>query len=75
MPTYIENLKTLRDNMALAAKIQSDNWIAAGCPPSFSIDGESYQFNDWLKSLMDGIAALEERIAAGEPFEYVQRAY
>ena len=75
MATAAENLATARDNMALAIKVQTANWTAAGCPPTFSIDGESYQWNDWLRSQSEGLKALQETIAVMDPFELIQQAY
>jgi hypothetical protein len=44
-------------------------WTTSGMPPSFSVDGESYQWGAWLASIDAAIEAkLEQKQKASGPF-------
>lgn len=58
----VDDLKAARDNLGAVVKAQTEAWLAAGCPPSFSADGESYSWNEWLKAKADEIKALQGAI-------------
>lgn len=47
-------LATLASLTAIV-KAQTAAWVAAGMPPTFSIDGESYDWAGWLKAMTDAI--------------------
>lgn len=54
----VDDLKTIRENLATAVKAKTAEWVTDGCPVTYSVDGESYQWNDWLKAKMDEIDAI-----------------
>lgn len=60
----IDDLKTSRDNYAAILAAQTTAWVAAGCPPTFSIDGESYQWDGWRDSMVKQINELTKTINA-----------
>lgn len=62
--SIVESLGRSRDNIAAVIEAQTQVWRAAGCPPTFSVDGESYQWNEWLKSRTDELKSLTEAISA-----------
>lgn len=35
---------------------------------SNSVDGESYQHNEWRKGLLDAVAAIDKQLAGRQPF-------
>lgn len=54
----IDDLQAARSNLIAIVKAQTAAWVTAGCPVSFSIDGESYQWNEWLDSKTKAIEDL-----------------
>mgnify|MGYP000028093794 CR=1 FL=1 len=50
-------LETARDALEAVIAAQTAAWQADGCPPTFSVDGESYDWNNWLAGKT---AALKE---------------
>lgn len=69
MATAKDNLIAARDNLSQIVADQTLLWIADGCPPSFSVDGESEDWNSWLKSKTDAINDLIDLIQKlGSPF-------
>ena len=65
----LENLQTTLDNLERIVEAQTTAWLAAGAPPTFSIDGESYDWNNWLQSKMDAIDKYTDLIQKrGGPF-------
>lgn len=70
MPTTIQtDLAAARDSLVALVKAQTAAWEAAGCPPTFSVDGESYDWNNWLAGKIDAINALTKTIqTVGGPF-------
>lgn len=69
MPTLLENLTAARDNLAAVVANQTAAWVASGCPPSFSVEGESYDWNNWLQDKKEAIENLTKQIqAASGPF-------
>lgn len=55
-------LKRSRDNVATVIEAKTLEWTTAGCPPTFSIDGESYSWNEWLKTKVEELKGLTEAI-------------
>jgi len=51
------SLTAIRDSLIATVAAQTAAWQAAGCPPTFSIDGQSYDWNNWL----DGKTAAIEK--------------
>jgi hypothetical protein len=65
----VDDLRAARDNLGAIVKAQTEAWLAAGCPPTFSADGESYSWNEWLKAKSDEIEALTKAIqSVSSPF-------
>ena len=65
----VDDLKDARDNLGTIIKNQTAAWVTAGCPPTLSIDGESYDWNGWLASKLDAMQKLTEQIRqASSPF-------
>ena len=62
MATRAERLTATRDNLLRIVEEQTAAWVEAGCPPTFSVDGESYQWDSWLTSKLDAIKALDALI-------------
>lgn len=63
MATDLDNLKTRRT--AITTELAS----LVG-KPSYSIDGQSVQWNEYRKSLLDEFKSLNELITMLEPYEY-----
>lgn len=53
---------------ALTAVIQAQMaaWQSAGCPPTFSVDGESYDWNNWLAGKTAALSALRAELSAAQ---------
>lgn len=64
MATYLENLKTARDNFASELATES-----ASPKPSYSIDGQSVSWVEYYRFLREQITALDMAIAKGEPYQ------
>jgi len=58
----VDDLKTARDNLAAIVAAQTTAWLANGCPPTMSIDGESYDWNGWLAAQNAALKGLTENI-------------
>lgn len=58
----VASLKQSRSNVIAVIAAKTAEWVELGCPPTMSIDGESYQWNEWLKSRNDEIKGLTETI-------------
>jgi len=58
----VADLRTTRSNLIAVVKAQTAAWVAAGCPPTFSVDGESYDWNGWLDSKTKAIQDLTDLI-------------
>jgi hypothetical protein len=57
-----DSLKTARDNLAAVILAKTEEWVANGCPPTMSIDGESYDWNGWLQARNAELKGLTENI-------------
>lgn len=58
----VDDLKDARDSLVAIIKAQTAAWESAGCPPTFSVDGESYDWNSWLDSKIKALQDLTETI-------------
>lgn len=58
----VASLKRSRDNVAAIIETQTDAWVAAGMPPTFSVDGESYSWSEWLAARTKEITDLTDAI-------------
>lgn len=57
------------DALLALQKAQIEEWQASGMPPSFSVDGESYQWGQWLASIDAAITAkIEQKQRSSGPF-------
>ena len=65
---YTDDLRTARDQMAARLKD-----ITVSPKPSYSIDGQSISWGDYIAQLTDGLARLDGLISGGEPFEVVSQ--
>jgi hypothetical protein len=68
MATRAERLTAIRDNLLQIVEEQTAAWVAAGCPPTFSVDGESYQWDSWLTSKTQAIEQMDKLIQRATPF-------
>lgn len=59
----IDDLKTARDNVA--ARIKE---ITASPKPSYEIDGQSVDWNDYLKTLLGALKDIDEAITDRDPY-------
>ena len=66
---YPDSLAAARDNLAQLIADQTAAWVAAGCPPTLSVDGESYDWNGWLDAKTAALDKLTDLIRrASGPF-------
>ena len=45
------------DNLIAVQAAEIASWVAAGRPPTFSVDGESYSWSSWLAEMDAAIDA------------------
>ncbi len=69
--TRLIAIRTSLENIVVA---QTAAWEAAGCPPTLSVDGESYQWDSWLTTKLEAIDKLSEQIQRASPFIVRSRA-
>jgi hypothetical protein len=62
------NLIAARDNLEQLVADQTAAWVAAGCPPTYSVDGESEDWNNWLAGKIDALEKLNELVRVARPF-------
>jgi hypothetical protein len=60
--TPADDLAEIRANLIAIVKAQTAAWVTAGCPPTFSVDGESYDWNNWLTGKLAAIKDLTEQV-------------
>lgn len=58
----VANLEAAIDNLEQLIEAKTAAWVTSGCPPTFSIDGESYDWNNWLQGKIDAIDRLKDLI-------------
>jgi hypothetical protein len=58
----IANLESARDNLAATLAAQTLAWVAAGRPPTYSIDGESWSWDQWVQTMTKDIQSITETI-------------
>lgn len=68
MATRSERLTAIRTSIENVVAAQTAEWEAQGCPPTFSVDGESYSWNEWLSSKLDAIERLSKQIQGSRPY-------
>lgn len=62
MTTDQINLTNARSSLISVVAAQTAAWATAGCPPTFSIDGESYDWNNWLAGKTAAIESMTKQI-------------
>lgn len=62
MPTAAENLKTIRDNLITEVKTETTLWAANGPKPSYSLDGQSVSWDQWLENRTRQIESCDRMI-------------
>lgn len=68
MSARSESLIRTRDNLLAIVEAQTAAWVLAGCPPTFSVDGESYQWDSWLDAKLKALESLDKLIQHASPF-------
>jgi hypothetical protein len=70
MPSDLENLQTIRSQILteLAA-------ITAERKPTYSIDGQTFSWNDYRSRLLTDLREVDELIAAEQPLEQRSQGY
>lgn len=74
MATLADNLAAARDSLGAIIAAQTAAWTLAGCPPTFTIDGESYDWNNWLTSRLNELEKLTQQIIRLTPYLIQSRA-
>lgn len=62
MATVAENLTRIKANLALLLATETDYQVANGPKPSYSLDGESYQWTEWREAILRKMDALDKLI-------------
>lgn len=57
-----DTLKSSRERLVAIIDAQLAAWEAAGMPTTFSVDGESYDWNAWLTARLEELDKLTEQI-------------
>lgn len=57
-----DKLKQSRSDLVNIIAAKTADWVTNGCPPSYSIDGESVQWDQWLETRNKELQALTETI-------------
>jgi hypothetical protein len=69
MPSDLEQLATIKSQtLALIAT------ITANPKPTYSIDGQSVDWSEYLRRLQETVAWCDQQLAAQAPFEFETRA-
>lgn len=75
MATVAANLQTALNNLVAGLAARSADWVAAGSPPTYSIDGQMVDWNGWYASQLKAIADLSGLVSSAAPFEIQTQAY
>jgi hypothetical protein len=70
MPTNLENLKTIRSQ--ILTELVS---LTAERKPTYSVDGQTFSWNDYRSRLLTDLSEIDRQIAAEEPVELHSRAF
>jgi thymidylate synthase len=73
MATALENLKQAREDLITQVALESAYCAAHGPKPSYSLDGESYQWSEWREAAGRKIEQLNKLIQAEKPFWFSSR--
>jgi hypothetical protein len=70
MPTNLENLKTIRSQ--ILTELVS---ITAERKPTYSVDGQTFSWNDYRSRLLSDLREIDVQIAGEEPAEFCSQAF
>ena len=70
MPSDLENLQTIRSQILVELAA-----ITAERKPTYSIDGQTFSWNDYRSRLLTDLREVDELIAAEQPLEQRSQAY
>jgi hypothetical protein len=74
MATASDNLAAAYASLTVIVRTKTAEWEANGCPATYSIDGESVQWNEWLSSRLAELKGMRDEMqAASGPF--IARGY
>jgi len=62
MATVADNLATVKANYMLLLATETAYQVANGPKPSYSLDGESYQWDTWRAAMLDKIEVINKLI-------------
>jgi hypothetical protein len=68
-----DSLVAIRDSILTIITAQTAAWEAAGSPPNWSMDGESWSWDTWLISRLNELEKINTMIARSKPFFKVRR--
>lgn len=68
MSVTSDALAAARENLAVIIETQTAAWVEQGCPPTMTIDGVSYAWNEWLPSKMEALDMISKQLARMRPF-------
>jgi hypothetical protein len=63
VPTPAENAETALNNLLTVLATKTAEWVAAGMPPTFSLDGLSVNWVGWLRDMNAAIEAQAKLVA------------
>lgn len=80
MASYLENLRTIRDNLVEELVDETTRRLAltaAGNPPptTYSVDGQNVDWNGYLKTMHEKIAAINTLLQNEELYEIIEHGY
>ena len=62
MASVVDNLNTIKANYAVLLATETAYQLANGAKPSYSLDGESYDWPGWEEAVLRKIKMLNELI-------------
>src|SRR4051812_40816971 len=68
MATVLANLEAAKASLATQVALEAAYCEAHGPKPSYSLDGESYQWVEWREACLRKIEALNRLIQAERPY-------
>lgn len=71
----VESLKATADAILMEIQTETALWAANGPKPSYSIDGQSVDWNTWLLRRRQALTELFELIQALQPYQLKTRGY
>jgi len=62
MATVADNLNTIKANFMALLATETAYQVANGPKPTYSLDGESYQWDSWRQAMLDKIETINKLI-------------